>query len=165
MNKDTFLQWCADGCNEAIEHVLLNNCNDFLWSVVKFDYGFGAPTQSLLEQGIEISLLHNNRCWVVLLHFLAQHPEQLRGFVFGQLLHWDIGHQLTPRTSYDHIMEVFDTAFDLLDAPSLDYIRQSVQRYCLQWGNSIVENLDCNLQRKRILNQLTSGAQGDERKI
>lgn len=166
MNNSDFLQWCADGHKDAVEHILRNNDgSDFLWTVAKFDYGFGASTQSLLEQGIETSLLHNNRCWVVLLHFLAQYPEQLRGFVFGQLLHWDIDHQVTPHTQNDHLIEVFDTAFDLMDPGAIDVLKQLVGRYCLGWGKWMVEHLEHSRQRKRILNELTDGANDDERKI
>lgn len=166
MNSGDFLQWCANGQHEDIEQVLRNSsCSDLLWTV-QFDDGFGAPTQSLVEQGIEISLLHNNSCWLLLLTFLAQHPHHLRSFVFGQLLYWDMDYQIKKlEPNYRNLFDMLDTAFDLLDAPSLDYIKQSVHRYCLSWGNVMVENLECNLQRKRIFNQLPSGLDTDERKI
>jgi len=166
VNNGDFLQWCASGQHQEVEHVLLNNHGgDLLWTV-KFDDGFGAPTQSLVEQGIELSVLHNNRCWLLLLNFLAQHPKHLRAFVFGQLLYWDTDYQIKQvENNCSNFFDMLDTAFDLLDAPSLDYIRQSVHRYCLSWGNVMVEHLERNLQRKRILNQLTSGAEDAERKI
>ncbi len=166
MNSGDFLQWCANDQHEAVEQMLLNShCSDLLWAV-KFDEGFGAPTQSLVEQGIEVSLLHNNRCWGVLLNFLAQHPHHLRSFVFGQLLYWDTDYQIKQvANNCNNFFDMLDLAFDLLDGPSLQYIRQSVQRYCLSWGNLMVEHLEHNLQRKRILNQLPLGAEDDERKI
>lgn len=166
MNSGDFLQWCANGQHEEVKKALLNSPGtDLLWTV-KFDDGFGAPIQSLVEQGIEISLLHNNRCWLLLLNFLAQHPNHLRSFVFGQLLYWDTDYQIKQfENNSSNLFDMLDTAFDLLDAPSLDYIKQSVHRYCLSWGNLMVENLEHNLQRKRILNQLPSGAEDDYRKI
>lgn len=166
MNRSEFLQWCADGQNDALDDVLHNShWRELLWTPSKFDDGFGAPTQSLVEQGIEASLLHGNRCWTILLTFLAQHPEQLRGFVFGQLLYWDIDYQLKSNAQHDGLFEVFDTAFALLDHESVSLLKQSVERYCLGWGKWMVEHLEQTQQRRRIFNQLNGGADDDERKI
>lgn len=92
MNRDTFLQWCADGKFKDIEQILSEHCHDEM--LCPFDHGFGAPTQSLLEQAIEVSLVHENRCWLPLLQCLSKHPEQMYAFAFGQLLYWDVSHQL-----------------------------------------------------------------------
>lgn len=165
MNRDTFLQWCADGKFKDIEQILSEHCHDEMLWMVPFDHGFGAPTQSLLEQAIEVSLVHENRCWLPLLQCLSKHPEQMYAFVFGQLLYWDVSYQLKTVERNDPLTELLDMAFDLLDTDTVAHLKHSVERYCVAWGKWMLENMEHNRLRNRILHNITGGIEDEQHKI
>lgn len=169
MNSNDFLHCCADGNEKEVSAILgHSDWSDLLWAPTTVDDGFGAPTQSLLEQGIETSLTHENTCWKFLVLHLSQKPEQLRSFVFSQLLYWDIGVFLTPvdyHSRSGRISEMLHVAFNLLDCSSIHKLRQSVACYCMGWGKTMFENMETQMQRSRLLNELATGVEDEQRKI
>jgi len=152
-----FLQWCADGRDDFLSYFLADTGWEKVWLDCQFEEGFGSRSQSLLEQGIEVSLAHNNSVWERLIGLMAPHPEHLKRFVLGQLLYWDMIVYLNPGVfsdKQDVLMRVFARAVESLDASHLTHLEYSVYRSCLPWGKSTFDRLRAGVDRKNLVAML-----------
>lgn len=171
MNAMDFLQWCADGRDDFLSYFLSDSGWEKVWLDTQFEEGFGSRSQSLLEQGIEVSLAHNNNVWEGLLELMGPHPEHLKRFVLGQLLYWDMIVYLNPvvfSNKQDILMRVFERAVELLDPMHLTYLGHSVHRSCLTWGQDTFNQLKSAVVRQNLLNNLEplgENSHGSVRKI